>query len=190
MRAALDELGELGAGGMTVGGLVERAKVSKKTFYENFEGLDECVVESLETVHIVVGAEIAEVAAAADPAVPFSKLRAMILELAAAAAEEPVVATAIVASGFGLAEPKSNAWLFFNTARHRIMTAYFLDERRNIPDLADPDEWGVSAAVGLVEVWLMRTLAEGQGANLPREAEAVFSKVVAVLSAGRFRPGA
>jgi len=188
MRAALDELGELGAGGLTVGGVVERAKVSKKTFYENFEGLDECVVESLETVHLVVGAEIAEAAANADLEAHFAKLRAMIDELAAAAADEPVVATAIVASGFGLGEPKSNAWLFFNTARQRIMVAYFLDERRLTPDLAEPEDWDIAAAVGFLELWLVRSLAEGHHRRLPDEAGAVFSKVVAILSQGRFRP--
>lgn len=185
MRAALDELGELGAGGVTVGGVVERAKVSKKTFYENFEGLEECVIESLETVNYLVGGEVAEAAEAADPDVPFGKLRSMIAELAAAAAEEPVVATAMVASGFGLGEPKVGAWLFFNTARQRIIVSYFLDERRRVADLAEPGEWRIEAGVGLVEGWLMRALASERHAELPEQADRISSLLVSILSDGR-----
>lgn len=186
MRAALDELGEFGAGGMTVGGLVERAKVSKKTFYENFTGLDECVAESLETVNLLVGAEIADAAAAADPNVRFSRVGALVSELAAAAAEEPIVATAILAAGFGLNEPKAASWNFFNTARQRIINAYYEADREALPDLPEASELKLVAAVGLMEQWLMRGLSSGTQEDLPAQAAEVTSQMVAILSGGKY----
>ena len=186
MRAALDELGELGAGGVTVGGLVERAKVSKKTFYENFAGLDECIAESLETVNLLVGAEIAAAAAAADPGVRFSRVAALVAELAAAAAEEPIVATAILAAGFGLEDPKSASWHLFNTARQRIINAYYEADREALPDLPEASELKLVAAVGLMEQWLMRGLSSGTHQELPGQAAAVTSEMVAILSGGKY----
>lgn len=188
MRAALDELGEVGAGGMTVGGLVERAKVSKKTFYENFDGLEECVNESLEAVNLIIGTEVAEAAeaAAAEPgARPFAKIEALVTEMFAAAAEEPVVATAILATGFGLSESKASAWLFYNSARRQILASYYLDARRSIPDLPEPGEMEMTAATGLLEDTLMRALAGGEHEQLPAIAPEVAATLVSVLSGGR-----
>jgi AcrR family transcriptional regulator len=187
MRAALDELGELGAGGMTVGGLVERAKVSKKTFYENFAGLEECVNESLEAVNLIVGTEVAEAAeaaAAAPGAQPFAKIGALVSEMFAAAADEPVVATAILATGFGLSESKAPAWLLYNTARRHILASYYEEARASIPDLPAPGEMEMTAATGLLEGTLMRALAAGEHKQLPAMAEEVSAAVVRVLSGG------
>ena len=188
MRAALDELGEVGAGGMTVGGLVERAKVSKKTFYENFDGLEECVNESLEVVNLIVGTEVAEAAeaAVAEPgARPFAKVEALVSEMFAAAAEEPVVATAILAAGFGLNESKAAAWLFYNTARRHILASYYKDARVSIADLPEPGEIEMTAATGLLEDTLRRALAAGEHEQLPAMAGEVAAAVVRVLSGGR-----
>ena len=186
MRAVLIELGEKGAGGITVSGVVQRAKVSKKTFYENFEGLDPCIDEALVKVNVIVGSEISDAAEAADTSKPFAKVHALVAEIAAAATEEPEHALAILASGFGRADSKREGWLAFNTARMQILRAYFRSERERYPELAEPSETALVAAVGLIETWITRALAENREAELPEQTAAVADFAVWILSAGRY----
>jgi AcrR family transcriptional regulator len=186
MRSVLIELGEKGAGGVTVSSVVHRAKVSKKTFYENFEGLDACIVEALQKVNVLVGSEIADAAEAADSSKPFSKVHALVSEIAAAATEEPEHGISILASGFGRADSKREGWLAFNTARLRILSAYFMTERERYPDLAEPTETSLVAAVGLIETWIKRALAEHRESELPGEAGAVADSVIWIISAGQY----
>ena len=185
MRAALDELGELGAAGVTVGGLVERAKVSKKTFYENFDGIEECLSESVATVNLIVGTDMAEAAEVADRSVPFAKVRSMVHELALLAAEEPVIGSAILGSGFGFSTDSAGVWNYYNTARQRILVSYYEDERERTPDLPAATELSAVAAVGLIEHWLMRGLTSGTQESLPAQADEVTAAVVSALSGGQ-----
>lgn len=184
-RAALDELGELGAAGVTVGGIVERAKVSKKTFYENFDGIEECLSESVATVNLIVGTDMAEAAAAADRSVPFAKVRAMVRELALLAAWEPVIGTAILGAGFGLRTPAAGVWNFYNTARQRILVSYYESERERNPDLPVATDLSAIAALGLIEHWIARGITSGTQEELPAQVDEVTAAVVTALSGGR-----
>jgi AcrR family transcriptional regulator len=186
MRSVLIELGEKSAGGVTVSGVVHRAKVSKKTFYENFEGLNACIDEALRKVNVLVGSEIADAAEAADRTVPFSKVHALVSEIAAAATEEPEHGISILASGFGRADAKREGWLAFNTARMRILSAYFMSERERYPDLREPSETALIAALGLIETWIVRALAEHREADLPAEAAGVADAAVWIISGGQY----
>jgi len=186
MRSVLIELGERGAGGITVNGVVNRAKVSKKTFYENFEGLDACIDEALLQVNLLVGSEIADAAQAADSSKPFAKVHALVRELAAAATEEPEHAIAILASGLGRTDSKREGWLAFNTARMRILNAYFLSERERYPDLEEPSQTALMAANGLIEGWMTRALADHSEAELLDQAPAVADAAVWIMSGGRY----
>jgi len=185
IRAALDELGELGAAGITVGGIVDRAKVSKKTFYENFDGIEECLSESVATVNLIVGTDMAEAAAAADRSVPFAKVRAMVRELALLAAWEPVIGTAILGAGFGLRTPSAGVWNFYNTARQRILVSYYEDERERTPDLPATTELSATAAMGLIEHWVARAITSGTHESLPAQVDEVTAAVITTLSGGQ-----
>lgn len=185
MRAALLELGSRGAGAMTVGGLVERAKVSKKTFYENFEGLDACIAESLQTLNIVVGGEMAKAADAADRSQPFARLRAVVAELLAAAIDEPIVATALLASGFGLDEQNAKAWLEFDDIRTKLVMSWYEDERARTPDLPSTTFAKANAAFAALEYTILRVLITGQQGDLSEHVEDLASLIVNILSAGR-----
>lgn len=184
MRAALLELGSRGAGAMTVGGLVERAKVSKKTFYENFEGLDTCIAESLQTLNIVVGGEMAKAADEADRTQPFARLKAVIAELLAAAVDEPIVATALLASGFGLEEENARDWLEFDTIRTKLVMSWYDDERARTPDLPPTSFAQANAAFAALEYAVLRLLVVGEQGDLSAQVDELTSLLVTILSAG------
>jgi AcrR family transcriptional regulator len=169
---------------MTVGGLVERAKVSKKTFYENFEGLDSCIAESLQTLNIVVGSEMAKVADAADRSQPFARLRAVVAELLAAAIDEPIVATALLASGFGLDEQNAKAWLDFDDIRTKLVMSWYDDERNRTPDLPPTTFALANAAFAALEYTILRLLVVGEQGDLSTQVDDLTSLLVTILSAG------
>lgn len=185
MRAALLELGSRGAGAMTVGGLVERAKVSKKTFYENFEGLDSCVAESLQTLNILVGGEMAAAADKADQSQPFARLRAVVAELLAAAVDEPVVATALLASGFGLEEENAKDWLQFDDIRTKLAISWYEDERNRTPDLPPTNFARANAAFAALEYAVLRLLVAGQQGELNDQVSEVTALLVEIMSGGK-----
>ncbi len=170
---------------MTVGGLVERAKVSKKTFYENFEGLDACIAESLQTLNIVVGGEMARAAEEADQTQPFAKLRAVVSELLAAAIDEPIVATALLASGFGLEEENAQAWLQFDDIRTKLAMSWYEDERERTPDLPPTTFLKANAAFAALEYQVLRVLVVGQQGDLADKVNELVALMVEILSGGK-----
>lgn len=184
MRAVLLELGSKGAGAITVGSVVERAKVSKKTFYEHFEGLDSCITESLNTLNVVVGGEMAAAAAAADRSKPFARLRAVVKELLAAAVDEPIVATALLASGFGLEEENAKAWLQFDEIRTKLIMSWYEDERDRTPDLPATTEPRANAAFAALEYQVLRVLVGGVPDDLSQKVDELVSLLVGILSNG------
>jgi len=192
MRAALLELGSRGAGAMTVGGLVERAKVSKKTFYENFEGLDTCITESMQTLNIVVGTEMSKAAHEADSSQPFARLRAVVAELLAAAIDEPIVATALLASGFGLEEPNAKSWFEFDEIRTKLVMSWYEDERNRTPDLPPTTFDQANASFAALEYAVLRTLVVGQQGDLTTQADKLVALLVNILSGGQasYQPAA
>lgn len=179
------ELGSRGAGAMTVGGLVERAKVSKKTFYENFEGLDACIAESLQTLNILVGGEMAKAADAADRSQPFARLRAVVAELLAAAVDEPIVATALLASGFGLEEDNAQSWLQFDDIRTKLVMSWYEDERERTPDLPETTFLKANAAFAALEYQILRVLVAGQQGDLAAKIDELVELLVGILSGGQ-----
>jgi AcrR family transcriptional regulator len=169
---------------MTVGGLVERAKVSKKTFYENFEGLDSCIAESLQTLNIVVGSEMARAAEAADSTQPFARLRAVVADLLKAAVDEPIVATALLASGFGLEEQNAKAWLDFDDIRTKLVMSWYEDERNRTPDLPTTTFAQANAAFAALEYAVLRLLVVGEQGDLSTQVDELTALLVNILSAG------
>ena len=177
---------------MTVGGLVERAKVSKKTFYENFEGLDTCIAESMQTLNIVVGGEMAKAAEEADSSQPFACLRAVVAELLAAAIDEPIVATALLASGFGLEEPNAKSWFEFDEIRTKLVMSWYEDERNRTPDLPATTFDQANASFAALEYAVLRTLVVGQQGDLTTQVDKLVTLLVNILSGGQasYQPAA
>ncbi|MEI6446781.1 MAG: helix-turn-helix domain-containing protein [Actinomycetes bacterium] len=184
MRAALHELGSKGANPMTVGAIVERAHVSKKVFYDHFEGLAECVNESLMTLNIVAGSEMAKAADAADSSEPFGKVRAVLGELIESARDEPILTTALLFPGFGLDEPGAKAWLFYEEVRSKMLMAWYDDERERAPDLPETTLDRSRAAFAAFEFAILTALASDTADDLVTRADEVVGLVVAILSNG------
>jgi AcrR family transcriptional regulator len=184
MRAALHELGLRGANPMTVGAVVDRAHVSKTVFYEHFEGLAECVAEALQTLNIVAGSEMAKAAESADRSQPFGRVRAVMVELIESAKDEPILTTALLAPGFGLDEPGSTAWLFYEEVRSKMLMAWYHDERERTPDLPETTLDRARAAFAAFEFVILTALASGTADELVGRTDEVINLVVGILSNG------
>ncbi len=49
MRALVEVLAERGFAGATIGLVVKRARLSTRTFYQRFDGLEECLIAIMDT---------------------------------------------------------------------------------------------------------------------------------------------
>lgn len=67
LAAAVDVVAEFGWDGASIGRITQRAGVSRRTFYEQFENRDECLVAVLENAAALIEAEIAAANLAALP---------------------------------------------------------------------------------------------------------------------------
>ena len=185
MRGALYELGSRGANAMTVASVVAHARVSKKTFYETFDGLDDCVREAIQTLNIVAGGEMARAASEADSSQPFGRLRAVSLELLESARDEPVLTAGLLAPGFGLETPGAGDWALYGEIRSKMLMAWYDDERNRTPDLPETTLPRAMAAFAAFEYALLRSLAVGKQDELPAQADEIISLIIAILSNGR-----
>ena len=184
MRAALEELGEKGAGPMTMAEVAKRAGVSKKAFYEHFEGLEPCVVEAMQTLNVVAGSEMARAAGEADSSEPFARVRTVVAELLDSAAGEPVLTSALLAPGFGLQRPDAPAWRFYHEVRSKMLMAWYDDERNRTPDLPETTFLLGSAAFTAFESTILISLIEGTQEDLPARTDEITNMIVGILSNG------
>ena len=185
MRAALHELGLHGAGSMTVSSVVEQAKVSRKTLYEHFDGVNDCLSEAIQTLNVVAGGEMARAASEADLSQPFAQLRAVVQELLDSASEEPILTSALLAPGFGLEKPDSQAWLLYGEIRAKMLMAWYESERARTPDLPETTFEHASAAFAAFEYAILRALAAGKQAELPGRSDEIIRLITGILSGGK-----
>ncbi len=184
MRGALYELGSRGANPMTVASVVAHAKVSKKTFYETFDGLDECVREAVQTLNVVAGGEMARAAREADPSQLFGRLHAVSLELLESARDEPILTTGLLAPGFGLETPGAGEWALYGEIRSKMLIAWYDDERNRTADLPETTLPRAMAAFAAFEYSILRSLAAGKQDELPAQVEDIVNLIVGILSNG------
>ena len=61
-----------------------------------------------------------------------------------------------------------------------------MSESERYPDLEEPSETSLVAAIGLIETWIIRALADHREADLPNQTAEVSDAAVWILSGGRF----
>ena len=99
--------GELGAANVTVADVVERAGVSRRTFYELFEDCESCLLRALDDATARAGERV--IAAHDDPSAPWrERIRASLTALLRYLEEEPTMGRLLIveshAAGRGASE--------------------------------------------------------------------------------------
>ena len=182
MRSALHELAATGAHSMKISDVVAGARVSKRTFYAHFDSMEECMAQALQTLNVVAGTEMARAADDADPSEPFGRLRAVVTELLESAAEEPVLTTALLGTGYVLERPSAEAWLLYGEVRAKMLKSWYDDERNRTPSLPQATLTTAFAAFAAFEYAILRDLAAGKGSKLPARAGEITDLLVGILS--------
>jgi AcrR family transcriptional regulator len=99
--AAISLALRLGIGAVTVGGICKQARMSKKTFYENFENVSDCLDYSLAMAFEQILGEIRD----AEPTHPWlASIDVAIGSFYAATAAEPALAEFCLVHSYGIPE--------------------------------------------------------------------------------------
>jgi AcrR family transcriptional regulator len=181
MRACLELLGEEGGSAVSIAGIVARAHVSRKTFYEIFADFDSCVGESLATANLVLGAEMVEAIKIADASDPLFKIRTLVREFCQMSSEEPTIAIAVAGSAYSLNQPTRFLWLQVLNARRGIATTYWNEARKLDPSIPETTPDRAMAAGRYLEGRILELLAEDKSAELPQLADEIADCFIAIL---------
>jgi len=93
--AAIDSVAELGYAATTVGDIVSRAKVARRTFYQFFSGKEECFAAGFDVAVKIVDAQLDAAIAAAQPTGFRHLVRLSLEAYLAILAAEPAAARAL-----------------------------------------------------------------------------------------------
>ena len=181
LRAVLDEVGTIGASKVTVSGIVDRAKVSKKTFYEQFSGLDECLLEAIDVANEMLRVDIERAASAADGDWPFAALRAGLNEYLEICADDPALSLALLTGWASLRSEATKRWLNYQAFLEGIVVLGYEAEREISPELPEVNSQNVIASLGFLRYATMRRLMAGDYEQLRSEASDVVDTFLTVL---------
>jgi len=182
LDAIVQAVAEKGYSGTTVGDVVSRAGVSRKTFYEHFRDKEECFLAAYdEGVEILMD----QIRSAGDGATSFyDRMQARVRAYLTLLVEEPAFARAYLIEVFAAGE----AALERRRAVHGRLSKFGRelneDARREFPEMPEvPDEVFV-AAFGAINELLYTYVSEGRTSQL-LELQEPIEYVQAALFAGR-----
>jgi AcrR family transcriptional regulator len=181
LRAVLDEVGTIGASKVTVSGVVDRAKVSKKTFYEQFSGLDECLLEAIDVANEMLRADIERATSEAGGDRSFAALRSGLTEYLAICADDPALSLALLTGWASLRSEATERWLSYQTFLEGIVVLAYEAEREISPELPEVNGQNVIASLGFLRYATMRRLMAGDYEQLRSEASDVVDTFLTVL---------
>ncbi|HLM86590.1 MAG TPA: TetR family transcriptional regulator [Solirubrobacteraceae bacterium] len=142
LAAAVDVVEDVGYAGMTVGAIIERARVSRKTFYEVFSDREDCFEAVFD--HISAHASAVATAAYATQTDWLASIHAALGALLCLMDEEPALARLWVVEALGARRP-----VLERRARAMSILAGVVDEGRSvISERAQPPELTAEATVG------------------------------------------
>ena len=142
LAAAVDVVEDVGYAGMTVGAIVERARMSRKTFYDVFSDREDCFEAVFD--HVSAHASALVTAAYATQTDWLASIRAALGALLCLMDEEPVLARLWVVEALGARRP-----VLERRARAMSTLAGVVDEGRSvIGERAQPPGLTAEAAVG------------------------------------------
>lgn len=142
LAAAVEVIDDVGYAGMTVGAIIERARVSRKTFYDVFSDREDCFEAVFE--HVSALASTVATAAYATQTEWLASIRAALGALLCLMDEEPTLARFWVVEAVGARGP-----VLERRARTMSILARVVDEGRSlISERNQPPELTAEATVG------------------------------------------
>jgi len=164
--------GELGAANVTVADVVERAGVSRRTFYELFEDCESCLLRALDDATARAGERVI---AAYDPSAPWrERIRASLTALLRYLEEEPTMGRLLIveshAAGRGASERSERVLTHVIAA----VDAGRVEAKGSVP----PPPLSAEGMVGAVLFVIHRRLVEAKGAPLVELLNPLMSMIV------------
>jgi AcrR family transcriptional regulator len=142
LAAAVDVIEDVGYAGMTVGAIIERARVSRKTFYDVFSDREDCFEAIFE--HLSAHAATVATAAYATQTDWLASIRAALGALLCLMDEEPALARLWIVEALG-----ARRRVLERRARAMSILAGVVDEGRSvISERTQPPELTAEATVG------------------------------------------
>jgi AcrR family transcriptional regulator len=177
LDAMAEEVAARGYGAATVAGVIARAGISRKTFYELFRDKEECFLAAYDTGVELVLQTLRE--AGREAPHPLEVLRARVRAYLEVLAAEPAFARTFLLE-VGAAGPRARER---RRAVHDAFAAQIREQAAQVGGPSDLSEELALALVGATDELVSRWVADGRTARLP-ELEPVLMQVnVALLSA-------
>ena len=180
LEAMADATAERGYGRVAVADVIERAGVSRRTFYEHFANKEACFLDAYDAgVDRVLGAIEAEARAAAPDwlAGAAAGSRCYLEMLAANPAFARTFLVEVLAAGPEALERRSRVHERFAALLAEILAS----ARRDVPELPDPPPHVLLACVGAINELVVEGLLREGAATLPRLLPAVLEVEIALL---------
>jgi AcrR family transcriptional regulator len=167
LEAIAEAVAEKGYAATTVADVIERAGLSRKTFYEHFSNKEACFLAAFDyATEEIDRAVVAASLAGGDPA---QRLRAAYEALCGTLAARPAFATAfaVVAPEAGpAAQERRAAWREESAARLRLLYSLAAKEELDLPE--ELGDHVSRAIIGAVEALVMHHLQTDRAETLPQ----------------------
>lgn len=183
MRSTLELIGRVGPGPISISEISRGAKVSRKTFYSLFDSYEDCLRQSVMTAHLVLGTEMAMAVERADLGGEWPRLTAMVDEFISMAAEEPLIAAAVIGNGFAIGNGTAPIWMQVREAQRGILAGYWREDRvsMGLPPAGEPGKGQLVAAVAVIECSILEALASGSEHELTGQVDDTVAEVIRIL---------
>jgi AcrR family transcriptional regulator len=171
---------EKGYGHVAVADVIERAGVSRKTFYEQFSNKEECFLAAYDTEADRLLAAIDEASAAAAPdwlAAGLAGTERYLAELASRPAFARTFLVEVLAAGPAAVAHRADVHRRFAAQLRRIHDA----ARGDLPELPEQPDHVFAACVGAVNELVTEHLASRGAESLPSLTAAVVDVQLALL---------
>jgi AcrR family transcriptional regulator len=188
IAAAAQLMGAGGCAAVTVGDIVERARVSRRTFYEHFAGTEECILAAGRLGQRFVAGRIAAELAAVPEADWRTRLRVSLETYLETLAAEPRLVraadAAITAVGGRTLELRAQALEWWLT-QLRTLNGIARGQDPAIPEVDDTE---LTVLVGGIGELVRDAARRDRIEHLPEQAPAVIRLAEAILSGRMSRP--
>ena len=171
---------EKGYSQVAVADVIERAGVSRKTFYEQFSNKEECFLAAYDTEADALLEAIGEAIAAAAPdwiAAAVAGTQRYLAELAERPAFARTFLVEVLAAGPAALARRAGVHRRFVEHLRTVMAA----ARRDLPELPEPEDHVFAACVGALNELVTEHLAAHGAATLPSLAPALVDVQLALL---------
>ncbi len=182
LHAVLIAVAEKGFGSVVVGDVIAKAGVSRKAFYEHFEGFDECWSEAWEIAIDVLFVEIGKAVAERGDPTDREALIALGAEVSLTlSAAEPLVAhaTLLDVAGGGPAALKASQAALERHANLILMTW----DGKSYADSTEERRLAAMAAVSIYTGTVRAYLVADRADEMPAAAGQITKLIIAVLKA-------